>query len=120
PGAVTVVEFIDIQCPHCRRLHPVLKAEMQRLSRPVVLQRYHKPLSFHPLAEDAARAGICGSTLGRGENLTDLLLEQPLTRDVWLRHASTLGLDADEFKRCLTSQQTTDTLNQHAEIYAAT
>ncbi len=120
PGALNVIEFIDIQCPHCRRLHPVLKAEMQRMSGSIVLQRYHKPLSFHPLAEPAARAGICGSTLGRGEQLTDLLLENPLTDGVWLEHARTLGIDASEFERCLTSERTTATLKEHAAVYAAT
>jgi predicted DsbA family dithiol-disulfide isomerase len=120
PETLNVVEFVDIQCPHCRRLHPVLKAEISRLSQPVNVHRYYIPLAFHPLAEDAARAAICGHTLGKGERLAELLLEHRLAPEVWFEHAKTLGLSRAQLDACMKSQQTTATLAEHRALYDAT
>lgn len=117
PNALNVFEFVDFQCPHCRRLHPVVKAELERLTTPVHFLRFHLPLSIHPLAGGAARAAVCAATLGKEEAMANLLFEQPLTPNIWFEHAKTLGLPAATFESCLTSDATAGTLSEHADLF---
>lgn len=120
PGVLNVIEFADFECPHCRRLHPILKATIAGLTEPVKVQRFNVPLPFHRHAEGAARAGICGKAMGKENEMADLLFGLPLTDDVWLDHAKTLGLDIDTFKRCFDSEQTTNTLADEVDLFKST
>lgn len=119
PG-LNVIEFMDFQCPHCRRLHPMLKAELAAVPGPVHVQRFHVPLRFHPLAEDAARAAICATTFGKEAEMANRLFEQPLSNNVWFEHAEALGLDAGAFRACLKADTTTATLATHRKLYDQT
>ncbi len=118
-GALTVIEFVDLQCPHCRRFTPVLESELELIEKPVHLVRLHVPLAFHPLAQPAARAALCGRSLGKPE-LEERLLTLPLSEDVWFEHAKALGLDATAFENCLSSDATTTTLAEHRALFDAT
>lgn len=120
PGVLNVIEFADFECPHCRRLHPILKATIAGLDVPVKVQRFNVPLPFHPHAEDAARAGICGRVMGKEEQMADLLFTHPLVDDVWLQHATTLGLDVEAFKQCFGSEKTSNTLADEVDLFKAT
>src|SRR6187402_2887191 len=55
---VTLVEFSDLQCPFCSRVHPTVKA-LQAKYGPNQLRLVfkHMPLSFHPDALPAAKIG---------------------------------------------------------------
>jgi len=44
PGKIEILEFFSYGCPHCRELHPHVKAWAARLPKDVVLQRV--PASF--------------------------------------------------------------------------
>jgi predicted DsbA family dithiol-disulfide isomerase len=120
PGVLNVIEFVDFECPHCRRLHPAIKANLAALDVPVKFQRFHVPLPFHIHAEGAARAGVCAKTLGKEEEMADLLFSQPVRKDVWLEHARTLGLEERAFRECLDADATTETLADHFDLFQAT
>src|SRR5690606_10894299 len=120
PGALNVFEFADFQCPHCRRLHPMLKAELSQRPGEVHFQRFYVPLPSHALAEDSARAAVCAAKLGKEEEMADLLFEQPLERDIWFKHAETLALDSQAFKSCLNADQTTEVLADTIDLFNAT
>jgi predicted DsbA family dithiol-disulfide isomerase len=120
PGALDVIEFVDFQCPHCRRLHPVLKREVQLATTPVRVQRFHFPLPFHPLAEAAARAAICGAEQGKAEEMADALFEQPLVDGVWFEHARALALDVATFEACLHAAATSSVIEEHRALYRST
>jgi protein-disulfide isomerase len=52
---VTIVAFLDLQCPFCARAHPKLKALMERYgSKRLRIVVKHNPLPFHKWAEAAA------------------------------------------------------------------
>jgi protein-disulfide isomerase len=53
---VTIVEFSDLQCPFCSRVHPTLQA-LERKYGPGQLRIVfkHNPLPFHPNARPAAK-----------------------------------------------------------------
>src|SRR5690606_13091169 len=116
---LTVLEFGDFQCPHCRRLHPTLKAALAAVERSVVVKRFHVPLPFHPLAEGAARAALCAGEQGKEAEMSDLLFEEPLAADVWFAHAKRLGLDEAAFRACLPKDAITQTLSDHVDLFNA-
>ncbi len=120
PGKLTVVEFVDLQCPHCRRFNPILEAELARSEVPVAFHRVHVPLSIHPLAETAARAAVCAHHLGKGEEMEERLLTQPLVPEVWFAHAVTLGLGRQTLEECLQAERTDKTVAEHRALFDAT
>lgn len=108
-GQVTLVDFVDFECPYCRMTHtelsPLLDAEKNRLR----IVRVHVPLSIHPHAKDAARAAICGERAGKADEMANALFEaepETLTPDGTVSLAQTLGLDPVTFRACLTSPET--------------
>lgn len=117
PGVLNVIEFADFECPHCRRLHPILKSTLAGVDAPVKVQRFNVPLPFHPHAEGAARAAICARVMGKEEEMADLLFSRPMTDDVWLGHATALGLDVETFKKCFDSEQTSNTLADEIDLF---
>jgi len=55
---VTVVEFIDYQCPFCRRVEATREQLRQKYGNQVRFSVRHNPLPFHPRALPAARLAI--------------------------------------------------------------
>lgn len=119
PGVLNVIEFADFECPHCRRLHPILRANVVPLGDKVKVQRFNVPLPFHPHAEGAARASVCGHAMGKGEAMDELLFEANLETDALFKHAAALGLDEAAFRNCLDAQSTTETLADHHDLFKA-
>ncbi|VBB09771.1 thioredoxin [Lucifera butyrica] len=52
---VTVVEYVDFQCPHCARAKPVVDQVLKKYGGQVKLELKHRPLAVHPFAIPAAR-----------------------------------------------------------------
>lgn len=103
-GKVTVVDFVDYECPFCRRTNvafePILSANASR----VRVVRRNVPLEMHPHAMDAAKAACCGAKLGKGEEMTHALLStdvENLTPEGCAAVASKLGLQPDAFSACV-------------------
>jgi uncharacterized membrane protein len=121
-GAINVFEFADVQCPHCRHMHPLLRGAVymhEKAGHKVNFKRFHIPLPIHPLAEGGARAAVCGETMGKGEEMADLLFTTPLDKDIWFKHAKQLGLNEDEFRTCLDSDATNQTLSDAVDLFNA-
>jgi predicted DsbA family dithiol-disulfide isomerase/uncharacterized membrane protein len=103
-GKINVVEFADFECPHCRKLHPVLKRVMSEYPKDRVhFVRKHVPLEFHQMALPAARAVVCAQAQGKGEELADRLMEIQLSAAEIRRAAVGVGVDPVAFDRCLAS-----------------
>ena len=111
PGAVTVVNFADFECPFCRKTHAVLAPLLAEHHDRVRVVRKNVPLTrMHPHALDAARAACCGDQMGKGEAMADALFSAPvqeLTPEGCAKLATSLGLDEGAFRRC-TSDPATD------------
>ncbi|MCK6556804.1 DsbA family protein [Candidatus Binatia bacterium] len=58
---VTIVEYVDLQCPYCARAHRTLEDEvLKNYGDRVRLVVKHMPIaSIHPWAENAALAAVC-------------------------------------------------------------
>lgn len=101
---VTIVDFVDFQCPYCRQTHADLKPLLESHPGKVRVVRKQVPLSFHSHARDAARASCCAEILGRGDAMADELMAAPvekLTPEGCIELATKLGLDPQSFKQCL-------------------
>lgn len=70
PGEITVVEFFDFQCPHCRNLSPRL-AEVVSAFPEAHLRYSYVPLPGHQFAKDAARIAICAAEQGKEKEVNE-------------------------------------------------
>ncbi len=123
PGKVTVVDFVDFECPYCRMtnaaLEPILEAHKDRLR----VVRLQVPLRMHPHAHDAARAACCGEQLGRGDAMAGALFSAPvesLTREGCEKIAESIGLPLDPYRACVGDPKTDQRIEaDHATFKAA-
>ena len=72
---VVVVEFVDYECPFCRRIAPHVRALRDVFLEDVAVVYRHLPLPIHPNAYFAARLAECAATQGRFEAAHDMLNE---------------------------------------------
>jgi protein-disulfide isomerase len=112
---INVVEFADLECPHCRRLQPILKRVMQSYPGKVHFVRKHAPLPQHPHSEPAAAAVICAERLAhQGEAMVDRLVAVELSQEAIDVAARELGLDTRAFGDCLSAPETS--AQMHADL----
>jgi uncharacterized membrane protein/predicted DsbA family dithiol-disulfide isomerase len=109
PGEVTVVDFVDFECPFCRMTHAELEPLLEEHARQVHVVRRQMPLRSHEHALDAARAACCGEQLGKGEAMANALFtapEEDLTPEGCEKLAVSLGLPLQAYRDCVKSQAT--------------
>jgi protein-disulfide isomerase len=104
----TIVVFSDFQCPHCKRAAYEVRRLIEEHPGRFVAYHKHFPLSYHPFAEDAARAAEAARLQGAFWEMHDLLYAHAgeLTADIWPRLAASLGLDVPRFERDRRSPET--------------
>ena len=112
-ATVAVIEYSDMECPFCKRVHPTYQQIMDTYGDKKVVWVYrHYPLPFHANAPKEAEASECAAELGGNDafwKYTDAIFERttaggtgfPLANLVPL--AKELGLDEAAFKTCLDS-----------------
>lgn len=116
PDKVTIVEFLDFECPACRRQAAILDEVLARHAADVHLVRKHLPLPMHLHARDAARAFLCVEAQGKGEEMAPRLLTMEATDPPTCREAAqALGVDLAAYDVCLTAKSTDDRLLAEAK-----
>ncbi|HEY0253462.1 MAG TPA: DsbA family protein, partial [Kofleriaceae bacterium] len=80
PGVATIVDFVDFECPFCRRFAPTLDAAIASATVPVRLVRKMTPLKIHPHAMTAALAWCCADAQGKGDAMAKALFEAPVDK----------------------------------------
>ncbi len=115
---VTIIEFSDLQCGHCRRNHDRLKGLLERRPDDVRVVYRHFPLdvrcnevvgrTIHAYACRAAEASECAALQGRFGDMIDILFanQQQLFDANLPRLAGKIGLDVDAFNACMEAGQT--------------
>jgi protein-disulfide isomerase len=109
PGAVTVVEFVDFECPFCRRLAPELATAVQHAAGAVNVVRKMVPLAMHPHARTAALAWCCADAQGKGDEMAEALFSAPpdeLTPEGCERLATSVGCDLDRYRAAMADPAT--------------
>lgn len=106
---VTIVEFVDFQCPACGAAYPVLKALVAAYPQQVRLVFRHFPLKeIHAHAQLAAEAAEAARGQGKFWEMSDQLFQE---QEQWSElsdealgkrfesYAQTLGLDMERFRK---------------------
>jgi protein-disulfide isomerase len=108
---VTLVEYGDFECPHCRRAHPIVEQLLVTLGDQLCFAFRNFPLTqIHPHAERAAEAAeaadaLTGPDAYWGMHGTLFENQEALEDEDLLRYAQEIGLDAAAFARALQTGQ---------------
>lgn len=104
----TLVEFLDLECPYCKRFHQTTMPEIERelISKGKLnLLVMDLPLNFHANARYASHAVRCAGEFDKEEVLRNALLFSPakMTRETINQQATVAGLDKASFQECMDS-----------------
>jgi protein-disulfide isomerase len=100
---VTIVEFMDFQCPFCGRFHQPVVDTLKAYPNDVKYVIKNFPLPFHPNARPAAKAALAAGEQGKYFEMADALIEnqQSLSDDKYVELAKKIGLDVNRFQKDL-------------------
>ena len=101
---VTLVEYGDYECPHCREVGPVIAKLRERFGDRLRYVYRHFPIRpAHPHAQIAAEAAEAAGGQGKFWEMHNLLFEHQgaLDQAHLVQYATSLGLDVDRFERDL-------------------
>jgi protein-disulfide isomerase len=103
---ITLVEFADYECPHCRRFQPVLHQILDEFRSDVKLYFKHYPLPQHTNARLAAEAAVAAQKQGKFWQFQDKLWEksEELTPAEIEKAAKEIGLDVTKFRQDMSSE----------------
>lgn len=97
---ITLIEFADYECPHCKRFQPVLRQILDEFKGDVRLYFKHYPLPQHTNARLAAEAAVAAQKQGKFWQYQDKLWENQdsLTPAELEKYAKEIGLDMAKFR----------------------
>ena len=113
--AILLIEFSDLECPHCKAAQPVVEklvADFPQVR--YIFQQFPLPASMHPWAMIAAKYADCVRHLSPGSfwKYVDTVFENqgsiaaPTAEDKLKEFATTLGLDAQKISVCANQPET--------------
>jgi predicted DsbA family dithiol-disulfide isomerase len=104
PGKITIVEVVDFECDHCRRMHNVLTAFLGEQGEGIHFVRVVAPMEKHKHARDAARAYLCAVEQNKGDEMAEkLFAANDLTPEACERLAVSLGISRERYRTCVAS-----------------
>lgn len=114
---LTWIEYSDLECPFCKRIHPDLQKALEEYKGKIRWVYRHFPLDqIHPKADKEAEATECAAELGGNDGfwkMVDKIFETTpsnngLNLDDLPKLAGQIGLDQNKFKSCLDSGKFAD------------
>jgi protein-disulfide isomerase len=110
---VTIVEFADFECPHCREIHEILKTVLKDYPRTRLVYKDFPLPQLHPWAETAAIGARCAFQQSPAAfwKMHDLVFDNQdaITPDNVFDQltalAGKIGLNTDSFKACMASPE---------------
>jgi protein-disulfide isomerase len=112
---ITMVDFSDLQCPHCKAAQPVLEKLATDFPQVrLIFQQFPLPASLHPWALKAAQYADCAGRLDKDAfwKYVDTIFENQgsialATADDQLKaFATAVGVDATKVAACAASPET--------------
>ncbi|MGD0675912.1 MAG: thioredoxin domain-containing protein [Polyangiaceae bacterium] len=115
---VTLVEFADFECPHCREAVPLIDAVLMAHPGKVRLIYKTYTLPFHSHGELAARAAFGAEHQGKFWEMEHLLFErqQHLEEADLERYATMLKLDVPEWKADMGSPEVSERIAHDRQL----
>ena len=104
---VTIVEFADFECPHCKMASGVMDVIAKKYGDQVAVYFKQFPLRSHGNAELAARAALAAHEQGKFWQMHDLIFknQRSLSPEKIQTFARRLGMNVGKFKQDLQSQE---------------
>lgn len=118
---IQIVEFSDLECPHCKAAQPVMEKLMGDFPQVrFVFQQYPLPATMHPWALKAAEYADCAGQVDKAAfwKYIDAIFDAQggialATADDKLKELATAsGLDADKIAACAAKPETEARVNQ--------
>jgi protein-disulfide isomerase len=103
---VTIVEFADFQCPHCKVASGVMDEIAQKYGDKVAVYFKQFPLQSHATSTLAAKAAVAAQKQDKFWPMHDLIFEHQtsLSPEKFMTFARRLGMNVAKFKQDLNSQ----------------
>lgn len=106
-GRITLVEYGDYECSHCREAYPLIKKLIKEFSNDLIFVFRNFPLQqSHPYAMIAAQAAEAASLQNKFWEMHDLIYEHQdeIDENNLIYFAQTLNLEKEKFEDDLNSQ----------------
>lgn len=109
-GRVTLVEFVDYECPHCKHAQTLIRQLVDEYPSDVKVYFKHFPLSGHTNARTAAEAAVAAQKQGKFWPYSDKLWTNSdnLTPAILEKIAKEVGLDVARWRKELDSDGVRD------------
>ena len=118
-GKVTVIEFIDYQCPFCRAMEQTLGPFIAEHRDQIHLVRKHVPLPSHRHAKRLAAISICAEEQRAGDAMHEALMATgDMSPEAVTELARQAGLDEDQLAACSKSPAVTERLAEDDEAFS--
>lgn len=108
---VTLVEYGDYECPHCREVAPIIEQLRERFGERLRYVFRHFPITTaHPNAQLAAEAAEAAAAQGKFWEMHNRIFEHTgiLNKQQLLKFAQELDLNLEQFERELDEQVHTE------------
>jgi len=104
---VTLIEFADYQCPHCKRASTVVKNVMKKYGSKVKLVYLDFPINPSGISRQVAIGGVCADAQKKYWEYHYMAFDKQkdLAKDSPEKFAKELGLDLEKFKACVASPE---------------
>lgn len=116
-GDITLVEFFDYQCVHCKKMAPVISALIKNNNNLRVV--YKEFPIFGKSSESASRAALAAALQGKYQAMHELLINQdkPLN-DQSIKDAAQKinGLNLTKFKKDMDSNEVSAALDANRQL----
>ncbi len=112
PSPIDIVEFSDLQCPHCKKAAPIVEKLLSDFPQVrFIFQQFPLPASLHPWAYKAAEYADCAGQMNKDAfwKYVDAIFDNQggialATADDKLKElATSVGLDAEKVSACAAS-----------------
>jgi protein-disulfide isomerase len=122
---IQIVEFSDLECPHCKKAAPILEKLITDFPQvQLTFQQFPLPASLHPWALKAAEYADCSAQQNKAAfwKYVDTIFENQgsiaaVTADDKLKEfATTAGLDATKLAACAAEPETQARVNKSLQF----
>jgi protein-disulfide isomerase len=115
---IILIEYSDFECPFCSTFHSTAQQIKDEYGDDIAWVYRHFPLDFHERARPAAVASECATELGGNESFWHYIdgifenQEENLLEAGLKTIAVDIGLNVDEFAKCLVSGNYDDKIEE--------
>lgn len=115
-GKVTLVEFFDYQCIHCKKMAPTIGELIKKDSNLRVV--YKEFPIFGKSSEMASKAALAAGMQGKYQQMHDALFkaDKRLDNQVIMSTAKSIGLNMQKFEQDMASQEVLNQLQANREL----